>query len=90
MWDVDYPHADNLHPMWDNQHTTWDVSNNPMWDVEYPTLDINYLYGDNIKAFLRIQSNIPCGMLIIRHGMFIILSEKSSINYPVWDNQHPM
>ena len=51
MWDVDYPHADNLHPMWDNQHTTWDVSNNPMWDVEYPTLDINYLYGDNIKAF---------------------------------------
>ena len=75
MWDVDYPHADNLHPMWDNQHTTWDVSNNPMWDVEYPTLDINYLYGDNIKGFLRIQSNIPCGMLIISQWMFIILSK---------------
>ena len=70
MWDINYPYADNLYPKWDIWGPTWDVSSHPMWDPKHPTLDTNYLHTDNIKAVLRFESNIPCGMLDICMRMF--------------------
>ena len=81
MWDINYPYADNLYPKWDIWGPTWDVSSHPMWDPKHPTLDTNYLHTDNIKAVLRFESNIPCGMLDICMRMFRVLrkAEKRKI-----------
>ena len=75
MWDINYPYADNLYPKWDIWGPTLDVSSHPMWDPKHPTLDTNYLHTDNIKAVLRFQLNIPCGMLIISMRRFCVLSK---------------